>query len=296
MLSSELREIQARPGWANARDSVTACRLLYKARATRCASAAEAEPSYTAEDASSAMAKLRETRPLGEHISIDDAMRAADAMMQAAAAAAGASARPPVQVGNLAGSAAPPPLRPPPEREAEQEERVEDITHQVQAEQQAGSSEPDIDPVYAALLKACVAEGYDSSHERRKELIEVLTVVRDGGDFPDGIMSRVTEATKLSAAKAHAMLKPQVHRVLEAMSGAVQEEEARREDLRRLEAEQQLDALRLKQEEFRKMQEALQRCRACPMGFSWYRCGAGWRCTGGSHYKSDADLARWNGP
>lgn len=172
---------------------------------------------------------------------------------------------------------------------------VEDITDEVEAEQQLGPFEADIDPVYAALLKVCVAEGYDSSHERRKELIEILTAVQDGDEFPENIMSRVTEATGLPKVKVHRLLKPQVHGVLGAMNDAVQAEEARREELRRLEEEQRLEELRRKQEENRKLQEALQRCRACPMGYSWYRNGAGWRCTGGSHYMTDEQLRLYFG-
>eukprot|EP00966_Prymnesium_polylepis_P042174 979636-Prymnesium_polylepis.1 len=66
VLLSELRDIQARPGWANARDSVTAYRLLYGARAMRCASVAEAEPSFVPDDVTAAMAKLRAQRPAGD--------------------------------------------------------------------------------------------------------------------------------------------------------------------------------------------------------------------------------------
>ena len=44
------REIEKRPGWANARDSVTTYRLLYAARATRCMHVAEAEACFTVED------------------------------------------------------------------------------------------------------------------------------------------------------------------------------------------------------------------------------------------------------
>ena len=63
---------------------------------------------------------------------------------------------------------------------------------------------------------------------------------------------------------------------------------------RRLLEEARLEELRRKQEEHRRVQEALQRCRACPMGFSWYQCGGGWRCTGGSHFMSDDQLRSWN--
>ncbi|RLN36908.1 hypothetical protein BBO99_00005556 [Phytophthora kernoviae] len=47
-------------------------------------------------------------------------------------------------------------------------------------------------------------------------------------------------------------------------------------------------------EEERRRAEALQekiRCICpCPAGFKWYKSGAGWRCAGGSHFVSDAQL------
>lgn len=60
-----------------------------------------------------------------------------------------------------------------------------------------------------------------------------------------------------------------------------------------------LDALRrardqAKLEEERRRAEAIQekirRICPCPMGFNWFKCGDGWRCGGGSHFVSDAQL------
>ncbi|POM59888.1 hypothetical protein PHPALM_31319, partial [Phytophthora palmivora] len=38
------------------------------------------------------------------------------------------------------------------------------------------------------------------------------------------------------------------------------------------------------------IQEKIRRICPCPMGFNWYKCGGGWRCGGGSHFVSDAQL------
>ena len=184
LLADELREIQSRPSWANARDSVTTCRLLYKARAQRCAGAAEAEPSYVEQDVTKAMAMLRETRPQGDPIS---AAAAAEAAIKFAQAAAASAARPSPQLGNFVGGAIPASAAPPVECrecEAENEWEVVDVTDQAEV-QQAAPPEPDIDPVYAALLKACVAEGYDKSHESRKELVTILEAVEVPPPLPD---------------------------------------------------------------------------------------------------------------
>jgi len=299
LLADELREIHSRPSWANARDSVTTCRLLYKARAQRCASTAEAEPSYVEQDVTAAMAKLRETRPQGSPISVAAAAEAAIKGAQAAAAAAAAAAsavRPSPQLGNFVGGAllsSPAPTVACRESEAESELEVSEATDEVEAQQVA--SKPDSDSVYAALQQACVDEGYDTSHERRQELVSILEAVEAAGeDFPANIMSRVVDKTGLTEGKAHEMLKPQVHRVLGAVREAVQEEELRREDERRLQEEARLEELRRKQEEYRRLQEALQRCRACPQGFAWHRSSGGWRCNGGSHFMTDEQLRSWN--
>jgi MoxR-like ATPase len=274
-LLSQLREIQVRPGWANARDSETTYRQMYAARAVRCASAAEAEPTFVLEDVVAAMEKLRAQRPLGDPI----AQVNLNAQMN---------------FDGFVGGQPGLPHAPVPQVHRESEVQIEDITEEddgvglVDAEERAPSDGGDgMDPVYVALLRACVAEGYDETHEQRQGLIAILTPIHEvGANFPASIMDRVVEDTKLAPARVHAMLKPQVHRVLEAMCGAVQAEEDRREELQRLEAE----AARKKEEEHQRLQEKLRACGACPMGYSWYRCGAGWRCTGGSHYKSDADL------
>ena len=50
---------------------------------------------------------------------------------------------------------------------------------------------------------------------------------------------------------------------------------------------------RKRMEKIRKEQaikEKLRQLRPCPAGFNWYKQGAGWRCGGGSHYVSDAEL------
>jgi len=65
VLQKGLEDIKRRPGWANARDCHTLHRLLYKARARRLVSIAEAAPSYTANDAEQATKIIRDQRPGG---------------------------------------------------------------------------------------------------------------------------------------------------------------------------------------------------------------------------------------
>eukprot|EP00392_Amoebophrya_sp_AT5.2_P006759 g6771.t1 len=93
------------------------------------------------------------------------------------------------------------------------------------------------------------------------------------------------------------------------------EEECRLEEEKRkrieAEIEAQLRAKQLAQEEYEakmrklqqereeaerrrrdaeRIQENLRRIGKCPVGFAWYKSGGGWRCGGGSHFVSDAEL------
>jgi SpoVK/Ycf46/Vps4 family AAA+-type ATPase len=293
-LLHSLREIKERPGWANARDSVTTYRLLYATRAQRCMHVAEAEACFTLEDVAAAMAKLKAQRPPGEPV-LDANGFAAGGRFVAGGFLAG---------GDFGTSGLsqmmprPPPSAPPPQRYNEctlvdvEEVEMPDASEQHDAQHDAQRDDGEGgDQVYAALLIACRDEGYDKDHVARKKLVTILAAVHeDGADFPANIMDRVVEKTKLSQVKAHALLKPQVVKVLTAMREAVQKEEERLEELRRLTEERRLEELREKEEEHRRIQQRLRACGPCPMGYSWYRCGGGWRCTGGSHYMSDGEL------
>lgn len=277
VLTAGLREIQSRPGWANARDSLTAYLSMYKARAQRLRGSEEADTFFLEEDAIAAMSSLRKSRPQRD---VHDVVDFAAGPLVAVACGADDG---PLAVQDVQAA----PLAP-------KEEEEEWLELRRDACEECTEDAARIDPVYAALLQACVAAGFDTSHDRRKELIALLEAVQSGASFPGEILDRVLHQTPMSEAKAHALLRPQVHYVMDAMRGAVREEEALREELCRLVEEERLEELRLKQEEYRRAQEALQQCRACPMGYSWYCCGSGWRCTGGSHHMSDGQLRNWN--
>jgi len=51
------------------------------------------------------------------------------------------------------------------------------------------------------------------------------------------------------------------------------------------------EAARRKREEQR-IKEKLRQISPCPAGFNWHRMGGGWRCGGGSHFVSDAELRK----
>eukprot|EP00961_Rhodomonas_salina_P145017 1952033-Rhodomonas_salina.2 len=74
-------------------------------------------------------------------------------------------------------------------------------------------------------------------------------------------------------------------------------EEERREQERRLAEERRkreevAQRLREEADKARQIQARLQRLNPCPAGFNWFKHGGGWRCGGGSHFVSDAELRR----
>jgi hypothetical protein len=145
---------------------------------------------------------------------------------------------------------------------------------------------PDENPIFAALLFACRQAGYDSSHEKRVEL-EKPENVQSGSDFPADILTIVMEKTlETDKNKVQKVLRPQLHIVLEGMKNAVKAEEELREELRTLDEKKRLQKIM----EIEKKQERLRLAGKCCMGFTWHRCGQGWRCAGGSHYVSDLQL------
>ncbi|GLD99445.1 hypothetical protein PINS_up008164 [Pythium insidiosum] len=63
-------------------------------------------------------------------------------------------------------------------------------------------------------------------------------------------------------------------------------------DLKDAEDQRVRDEAKRKLEESIATQEKLRRIGLCPAGFAWLQVGGGWRCAGGSHFVSDAQLQR----
>jgi len=65
---------------------------------------------------------------------------------------------------------------------------------------------------------------------------------------------------------------------------------AHAEKLERMKREFTAEQLREEQRKAQAIQEKIRQIVPCPMGFAWLKVGGGWRCAGGSHYVSDAQL------
>jgi len=135
------------------------------------------------------------------------------------------------------------------------------------------------------LQLACVELGYDRDQESRKTLIGILESVVSGDSFPEDILEHVKSKTGQNDTRINQALKPQVPGLLQSMQEAVAAEEQRLEEIRLLKEEE----VRQLEEKRRRVKERLRGL--CPAGFDWYRQGGGWRCHGGSHWVSDANLS-----
>eukprot|EP00923_Selenidium_pygospionis_P041082 GHVN01071129.1.p1 GENE.GHVN01071129.1~~GHVN01071129.1.p1 ORF type:complete len:638 (+),score=127.86 GHVN01071129.1:193-1914(+) len=73
---------------------------------------------------------------------------------------------------------------------------------------------------------------------------------------------------------------------------AIEDEQKRKDaaDLERRRREQENQRLIEEQKRNAEVQRRLQEISPCPMGYSWFHCGGGWRCEGGSHFVSDEEL------
>eukprot|EP01040_Poterioochromonas_malhamensis_P020321 gene20321-24229_t len=144
------------------------------------------------------------------------------------------------------------------------------------------------DPALTALAIACQEAGYDDNHQRRKELIHMLQRVLDGGVFPDDVIDvAMRHMAPMSRAETITSLRPQVRRVLTGVEQAVAAEEAHLREVERIRDEEERRVFVEKQARF---QEQLRSMQLCPAGFTWRRCGDYWRCLGGSHCVSEAEL------
>lgn len=269
----ELAIIHQRPGWGNASDAHYTFELLKSAFARRTmqlqVQSSEVQL-ITLVDAVLAMSKFHQNRPPMEAAMQDTMSGFAVGVDPSALKNVALDCRPKTHT----------------ELKSRETEANEKMSHVLEA-QDGGDDDDDI---FAALQKACVELGYDKDQNSRKRLLKILESVQMGEGFPDDILGHVRNTTGVNETKLTQVLKPQVPLLFKSILDAFTAEEARLDEIRRLEAlqkAQEADALRRKHEA---MLQKLQVMGLCPAGFSWYRQGGGWRCNGGSHWVSDMQL------
>jgi len=260
--------IKCRPGWGNASDSKYVFESLKKSMAVRAMQGALQDVSkirIQMEDAIIAMKAFLSLRPEKkiEHFGSTHFSLASDFVPQ-----------------NVCMDQTSNPARSP--RKA----RISVVEDEMQEE----INDDGEDQVFSALQLACVELGYDKDQESRTRLIGVLQTVISGESFTDDILEHVKSKTGLKETKINAVLRPQVHSLLQSMKDAVAAEETRLEEIRRLEEQNSLEQIRQIAEKRQRIQKKLRTMGCCPAGFGWYKIDGGWRCHGGSHCVSDVQL------
>eukprot|EP01035_Chromulina_nebulosa_P018635 gene18635-24374_t len=267
-LRKGLKIISSRPNWANARDCGTTLNLLYESRARR----QSESNNYTLQDAKYAIEALLSKRPVlvGKSYEYDDSQFGiGDNFDQDCRS----NTKSDTIVNNSIVNPSLLKVTKLPNNNADRELNKKDV-------------KLDDNPVFVALLEACREAGYDNSHDKRKELINILLAVHSGGNFPDEISTIIERKTTEPIEKAMPLLKDQINLIIEGMSNAVNSEEHRLKEFSKLQENDQI----VKEQERHRQLEKLNHLSLCPMGYSWHRHSTGWLCAGGSHFVSDDQL------
>lgn len=141
---------------------------------------------------------------------------------------------------------------------------------------------------------AC-AEAVVTEEVHEEEWIDLSDQGRDPG-VSDQVWAELQMAKQAEKEYAEQCLAEEAERKrieaeIEAQMRAKQlAKEAYEKRMRELERQRELEAERKRQEE--RIKQKLRAIGKCPAGFVWHKCGGGWRCGGGSHYVSDAELNR----
>ena len=131
------------------------------------------------------------------------------------------------------------------------------------AEDDDEAPEPD---VWAALEQACQELRYD---------IEYIAQFLQEGEYPQELLDKIVSITGCNDLG-------KMRRMLDKQKGVWQKRIKLLIEQRKKE----------KSEEEARCQQALARMGRCPMDFEWIKEDGGWRCAGGSHYVSDADICQ----
>jgi hypothetical protein len=133
---------------------------------------------------------------------------------------------------------------------------------------------------------------------------EFLRLVQEQEEAEQRRQDRIDELKRLALKRGNnyrAEAEAKLKKLQEQLANAREEERKRIEaEMKRLEeerrrAEQEAAERRALEEQIRRQQETARKLaaqRPCPMGYSWVKVPGGWQCTGGSHYKSDAEAER----
>jgi len=256
------------PMWGSARDVFeTILPALYVSRAERLRTlvrdehAGESRPPSSTPPASSASAPYEADDVERALASIAASrQRVAEAQASAQSAFAPAPDLRPERIDGLdtAPSSAP--------QQIKRKPNVKHKIRRIDEEDEQDDDEPEPD-VWAALEVACHELGYDADF-----MVEFL----EQGCYPQELLDKIAGITSCED-------QAKIREILDGQKGGL------------LSRMKQLVQIRLKQksEEEAQCQQKLQMMGRCPMDFEWLREEGGWRCAGGSHWVSDADIEQF---
>jgi hypothetical protein len=102
--------------------------------------------------------------------------------------------------------------------------------------------------------------------------------------------ARLKHEAELNRIRDELELQEQAHAIQEALEAEERRKHAAALDRKLREKEEQKRHEELRRKE--QVQKRLQQIMPCPAGFNWFKQGCGWRCGGGSHFVSDAELRK----
>jgi hypothetical protein len=155
-------------------------------------------------------------------------------------------------------------------------------------EVQADASSEKTETALAAEEVVCNEAGGDGDGDSRavgrdpgvsdEDWAEIQMAKEEEQRYAERVRQEEEERKRLEAELAEALRQKQLAR--EAYEARMREIQRQKEEAER----------RLREEQ--RIKERLRKIGNCPMGFAWYKQGGGWRCGGGSHFVSDAELHR----
>jgi len=270
-LAEGLEQLLSLDGWGNARDVDKLWKASLQHRADRVCAAPETEKTLAEADvqpAVGAMLAARRGTPAGRRIP----KQGAHLPMQAR------SAEPPAYHHEAADT-----------RDADAEAGVEEgpqgEADAVNAPGHGGRDAGVSDEVWAELQQAKAdAEAREAQLQReleeqmREEERRVQELQKQLEDELERVRREMEAAEEQQRLEAERRARAEHEARVERERLAA---EARRRELERLQAEKRREQA---------IQEKLRQISPCPAGFQWFKTGGGWRCGGGSHFVSDAQL------
>uniref|UniRef100_A0A7S4Q8G3 AAA+ ATPase domain-containing protein n=1 Tax=Alexandrium monilatum TaxID=311494 RepID=A0A7S4Q8G3_9DINO len=267
-LKAGFGELVALDGWGNARDVDKLWKDSLRYRADRVAPAPETEKTLLDSD----------VRP------------AVDSLVKARRNSAGAAPKRQFPFGDLPVRQQSAEAKAPAPQATKQGEQAAEPALQVEEEQEAvgrpdGRDAGVSDEIWAELLEAkAAAEAREA--ELQRELEELRLAEEQRAAELERQWQEEMERIRLAAIAEQERL--EAERLARAAHEAKLEQERLEKERRRREEERRREELRKAQA----IQEKLRQISPCPAGFQWYKSGGGWRCGGGSHFVSDAELQR----